>query len=396
MKIGYLTSQYPMVSCTFITREIFLLRELGFEIKTISINKPIINFEPEEEKVTYYVKESSFFEILSSFSKRLVKSPLNVFSGLKKACSLGFRSSLVYHLFYLLEAFLVADWAEKNEISHIHVHFMNNSSTIALLAKELTPISISFTVHGPDSFKNCETNFFEEKVHAANFVVCISDYAKSQVMNLVPYEDWKKLHVVRLGVNADKFKPQISKKPSKTLQLLSVGRLTPAKGQHLILEALEVLTKDFENIHLTFVGDGPDRKSLESEVKEKGLSGFVTFTGALSESDTREYFQKSDIFLLPSFAEGLPVVLMEAMAVELPCVTTYIAGIPELVENGANGILVAPGNVEGIVTGLAKLINDPQKRCELGRTARKKVIEQYSIDVNTRILAQLFKKQIGA
>jgi glycosyltransferase involved in cell wall biosynthesis len=392
--VGYLVSEYPAVSHTFILREVKALRGFGIEVFTASINKPKINFEMEEEESTHYIKQQGVIGVFRSFFNRLIKSPFKLFSGIKAACKLGMKNRFFYHLFYFAEALLVAEWAEKRCISHIHVHFMNNSSTIALLVKELTPVTISFTVHGPDSFQNCSVDFFKERVAAAKFVVCISHYAKSQVMNLVPYQEWKKLNVIRLGVDTDLYKANLVNTPSECIELLCVGRLTPAKGQHLIIEAIEILKREFSDFHMTFVGGGPDYDSLNNLVVEKELSRYVTFTGPLSEEETRRCFQQSDIFLLPSFAEGVPVVLMEAMATELPCITTYIAGIPELIENGENGILLYPGNAEEIVKSLKQLVFSSKKRSEIGKTARKKIFDQYSIKENTETLAQFFKNQL--
>ncbi len=394
IKVGYLVSEYPAVSHTFILREIKALRAHGFQVFTASINKPKINFEIEEEKRTFYIKSHGSISCLRCLFKFFFSSPFKLLSSIRRTFSLGMKNRLLYHFFYWAEALLLAEWLEINKISHLHVHFINPSSTVALIASELTQISLSFTVHGPDSFKECAKNLFSEKVATAKFVVCISDYAKSQVMNLTSPKDWAKLNVIRLGVDTDLYSPKIFRKDPERFELLCVGRLTPAKAQHLVIEALDRFREEYDNFHMTFVGGGPDFESLNDLVSEKGLSEYVTFTGPLSEDDTRLRFQESDVFLLPSFAEGLPVVLMEAMSTGLPCITTYVAGIPELVEDGKNGVLVYPGNVEEIVKGLKTLVSNSEKRARLGTTARKKVTEQYSITVNTETLAKYFKEQL--
>jgi colanic acid/amylovoran biosynthesis glycosyltransferase len=201
---------------------------------------------------------------------------------------------------------------------------------------------------------------------------------------------WDKMHVVRLGVDPQEFKP-VLRMGATSIQIVCVGRLVPAKGQHILLRAFNRLHAKGHAIRLTFVGDGPDLPSLKREVAEEGLEGSVAFRGALNHDETRRQLAEADIFALASFAEGVPVALMEAMAMAVPCVSTCVAGIPELIRDKQDGLLVPPSSVECLASAIESLLVDSALRDRLGAAGRARVIDRYNLPVNLEILASHFE-----
>jgi glycosyltransferase involved in cell wall biosynthesis len=249
------------------------------------------------------------------------------------------------------------------------------------------------SVHGPDVFYNIDPLLLAEKVRRAAFVRCISYYCQSQLMRLVPPALWDKLDIVRCGINPEVFSPHRSL-GNGVPEILCVGRLVPAKGQHILLEACNELRKRDVIFHLTYVGDGEDRPSLESLTREFGLTDSVTFTGAVGQHDVHKYYDYADIFVLASFAEGVPVVLMEAMAKEIPSVSTRITGVPELIDDGKDGILVSPSDVQGLADTLQELLSNKVLRRRLGANGRRKIIDKYNLSQNCPFMADLFQKYL--
>jgi glycosyltransferase involved in cell wall biosynthesis len=202
---------------------------------------------------------------------------------------------------------------------------------------------------------------------------------------------WDKMHVVRLGIDTEEFKP-VSRESGLPLRIVCVGRLVPAKGQHILLRAFSLLRSKGHALQLTFVGDGPDRPSLEREVAELALSNHVTFCGALNHDQAREQVVQADIFALASFAEGIPVALMEAMAMGIPCVSTIIAGIPELIRDNIDGLLVPASSVESFSSAIESLVLDQELRQRLGASARARVIKHYNLADSLKVVASTFEK----
>ncbi len=400
IKIAYLASEYPGLSHTFIFREIHSLRDLGYEVKTSSIRRPAnIEKMTNEEKIdadeTFYIKSSSLLRIIKSHLGLLFRSPLKYFITLNDALShsrsgaIGFFKAIAY----FAEAGILLDWMHKYKISHVHVHFGNPAATVAMIATKYKTISFSMSIHGPDVFYNIAPNLLVEKVKRATAVRCISFYCQSQLMRLVSHDLWSKFHIVRCGINPEIFLPR--PEPENDIpELLCLGRLVPAKGQHILLEAMNILKKRGEKCHLTFVGDGEDRNSLEKLTRDQDLTKNVTFTGAVGQNEVHKYYNQADIFVLSSFAEGVPVVLMEAMAKEIASVSTCITGIPELIENGKDGVLVTPADTIGLADNLQKILSDKKLRVEMGKKGRQKVLEMYDLNKNCRIMADFFQKTI--
>ena len=213
-------------------------------------------------------------------------------------------------------------------------------------------------------------------------------------MKLSPSRDWHKFDLARLGVDCSLFTPRAPRAHSNPFQILCVGRLVATKGQHILILAAERLLQAGRKIQVRFVGDGPDRKELEEMVRDRGLSDDILFEGAVNQDRIRPFYEAADVFALASFAEGIPVVLMEAMAMEIPCVASGINGIPELIRDGEDGLLVAPSDIEGLACTLERLMDDPALRESLGKAGRVRVQQSYDLAKSADRLAEVFRRRL--
>lgn len=401
--IAYLVSQYPATSHTFILREVKGLRRGGMQIDTASINadpRPLATLtadEREERQHTYVVKQHGVRGALAAHTAALWRHPRGYWAGLKAACkrSIANPRKTLLNLFHFTEALMIGRWMHTQKTSHLHVHFATAAASVASLAKQVFPITLSMTVHGPDEFANVHDEHFAEKVQTADFVVCISNFARSQTMQHSSPLHWGKLEVARLGVDPSFDAVARTAANTAPFSVLCVGRLTPAKGQHLLLEAIARLRDSGEKVQLVLVGDGPDRASLEAVSRKLHLEEIVTFRGALNQDEVKSAYSDCDAFVLPSFAEGIPVVLMEAMSFGLPCVSSRVAGIPELITDGETGFLTAPSDVDDLVARLRLLIRDPSLRRRLGSKGRARVSEAYNLEKNIVTLDAILRRRLG-
>jgi colanic acid/amylovoran biosynthesis glycosyltransferase len=399
---GYLVSQYPAVNHTFILREIRALRRLGWNIHVVSIRPPdrpperLSPEEAEEQRVTFAILGTGAMAAAVEQIRMLVTSPLSYLHTLWGAWRLapgGWRAKWA-HTMYFLEAVVAAAYFRRHGVSHFHTHF---ASTVALLASRLSGIPFSATIHGPDEFNDVIGFHMAEKVAESSFVATISRYASSQVMKASDPVYWHKIHALPLGVDPGHFTPRMLENtaPDRTFELIFVGRLAPAKAQHLLLEAVaKLVSAGRRNVHLTLVGDGPSRASLESQIQRDNLSSYVTLAGACNQERVLEFYRRADIFTLASFAEGVPVVLMEAMSMEIPCVSTWITGIPELIRAGEDGLLVPPADAGALAAAIERLMDDPELCRRLGKSGREKVRSDYDLSRNAERLAEVMSRYV--
>ena len=402
-QLAYLISRYPAISHTFILREIVELRRLGFTIHPASINAPdrpadqLTAVEREEAAGTWYVKSQGVAGAIRALAGTLATEPKGLVRGFVAALKLGGLDlrKLVMNQAYFVEAVMLGRWMRQQGLQHLHVHFATPAAMVGLLAKTMFKLGFSFTVHGPDEFYDAPGYRLAEKLAAADFVICISHYARSQIMKLSPAEHWGKYDVCRLGVDPERFTPRPATPPAERFELLCVGRLTPAKGQHILLEALALLISAGRKPHLVLVGNGPDLSSLEAHTRRLGLTTAVEFAGAVNQDHILDYYARADAFVLPSFAEGLPVVLMEAMAMEVPCVTTHITGVPELIQHGVNGCLTAPSDVAGLARAIEYLMDNPGPARAMAQAGRAKVLADYTLVQSVESLAEAFVKRLA-
>lgn len=395
-RIGYLTGQYPRATDTFIQREVAALRQLGFEIHTFSVRRPALEQlvgreQKDEYEKTSYLLPVHILSVLFIHLAFLVRSFSQYLEAAKlawTACQPGLKG-LVYQIFYFVEAGILAHQLRQREITHIHNHLADSSCTVAMLAAKISGISFSFTIHGPYIFYEPHRWRIDKKIEQALFVNCISYFCRSQCMLFSAVDCWSKLHIVHCGVEVDRFRPVTH--AGLGTRLLYVGRLAAAKGLPILLESLTLLRGSCPDLSLTIIGDGPDRSHLEDKVKKLKLSEQIRFAGYKSQSEVRDFFQQTDIFILPSFAEGVPVSLMEAMATGLPVVTTQIAGISELVKDGESGYLVMPSNAEQIAQKILHLYAEPQIRQSFGKAGRQFVEQEFSLTKEAHWFSDVFK-----
>lgn len=291
---------------------------------------------------------------------------------------------------------MVGQWMKANGQTHLHVHLASQAASVGLFTRRVFGVGYSLTVHGPDEFYDARGQYLMEKIAAADFIVGISSYTCSQLMKLSPYAHWKKFVVARLGVDPMLFSalPQLAS--HDVFEILCVGRLTPAKGQHLLIDAVDRLAQQRRLVRLRLVGDGPDYTSLRACADRLASPESVVFEGAVNQDRIRSIYAMANVFCLPSFAEGLPVVLMEAMSMQIPCVSTAIAGIPELIRNQIDGLLVPASDLEALVQELARLMDDGELRDRLARSGRARILEHCDLTRNVETLARIFAERIPA
>lgn len=407
MRIAYFCSAYPAVSHTFILREVEALRRLGIQISTFSIRRThgdqlLAETDRAAAQTTTTILPFRRRQ-LGAHARLLLRSPGAYLAALRDALRLappGLRGRL-WQLFYFAEAVVLWNECRKQGIRHVHVHLANAAADIALLAAGIgsavepaKPWTWSFTMHGPTEFHDLRHFRLAEKVESASFVVCISDFARSQLMSVTDPGRWDRLHVVHVGIPVDQFTRAAERNGhGRAPVVLYIGRLVPEKGQTVLLEAVARLTGRGIDVQLQLAGDGELRAELERTAASLEIADRVSFLGAVGQEELRELYERAAVFCLPSFAEGVPVVLMEAMAMGLPVVTTRIAGIPELVEHERSGILVAPGRTDELTDSLARLLSEPELRRSLGANGRRAVTEEFDCEGSAARLQTLFASQ---
>lgn len=390
MRIAYLCNRYPAVSLTFIQREVAALRRLGVQLETMSIRRCsrehiLSAADREASQSTFSVLPIGLARLLGTHLAAMLGHPRRYLATFALALRLRPRGlrGLVWQVFYFAEAIVIWRRCEQRGIRHIHVHFANVAADVALLATrfggERRGWSWSFTLHGPVEFFEISQSRLAEKLARASFVICISDFARSQAMALLEHSLWGKLHVVHCGVDLDVFAPT-SREPGRELELLSVGRLVEVKGQAVLLQALALLRDAGVAANLTLVGDGPQRARLQALAVTLGVDHCVSFLGAVGQEQITSFYAACDIFCLASFAEGVPVVLMEAMASATPVVATAIAGIPELVHDGHSGLVVPPGRADALAGAITALAFDAERRAWMGANGRAAVAAGFELD----------------
>jgi glycosyltransferase involved in cell wall biosynthesis len=400
--LAYLISTYPTLSMTFVLREALMLRELGFCIETASINPPdrpeerLTPIEADEAKRTYCVKRHGVVGAAVAHVQTLATNFGGYWRGLGKAITLGELDlrRVFLHLMYWTEALMVGQWMKRKKLRHLHVHLASQAASVGLFVRCVFRFGYSLTVHGPDEFYDVERQILARKIEAADFLCCISSFTRSQLMKLSPYEHWSKFVVSPLGVDSETFAPRPEPAAPDRFEILCVGRLTPAKGQHILIDAVERLAQEGRRVRLRLVGSGPDENALREHAARITAREWVVFEGAINQDRIREFYAMTHVFCLPSFAEGLPVALMEAMAMEIPCVTTYITGVPNLIRDGVDGLLTPPSDLEALVNALARLMDDADLRLRIGRSGRARVVEHYDLRRSVERLAQIFTERV--
>lgn len=398
MKVAYLVNKYPKVSHSFIRREIAALEANGISVARFSIRSCVEELVDPEDKLefekTRVILDIGVLNLLLSLISFAIKRPIALFRGLFLALKVGIKSDtgILHHIIYLAEACTLRRWLSECEATHVHAHFGTNSTTVAMLCHACGGPEYSFTVHGPEEFDRAVNIALTEKINRAKFVVAICSFGLSQLYRWCSYEQWQKIHVIRCGVDDEYFnQPQTDIRTGSNL--VCVGRLCEQKGQILLLKAIKQLRDQGWDLQLTLVGDGEMRSHLEALIYEYNLHNFVKITGWASGSQVQQYISNARALVLPSFAEGLPVVLMEAFALSRPVISTYVAGIPELVESNINGWLIPAGSVEALTTAMRECLRmPPEILTQMAGAGKSSVMKKHSVVVEAKKLAVLFSK----
>ena len=397
MQITYLINQYPKVSHSFIRREILALERQGFHVQRIALrgwNEVVVDIEDiAEQKKTLYVLAQGVISLLIAALKVLFSTPARFFAALDLALKMARVSekSLPYHLIYLAEACKMLPWLKLHQSQHLHAHFGTNSAEIAMLAGVLAKLPYSYTVHGPEEFDKPQALGLNMTIHQAKFVIAISSFGRSQLYRWANFADWGKVKIVHCGLEAS-FYNVPAKLIAATPRLVCVGRLCEQKGQMLLIEAAKKLNDSGVDFELKLAGDGEMRAEIESLIAKYQLQDKVKITGWISSDEVRKHILSSQALVLPSFAEGLPVVIMEAMSLKRPVISTYIAGIPELLKQGENGWLCVAGDVEDLHKAMREALTLPVETLQkMGDAAYIRVIARHNIDIEAAKLAEHFK-----
>ena len=401
MRIAYLLSEFPHIRHSYLLREIRGLRKLGCDIQVVAIRcdsrllDEYTQEEREEKAATYYVLKESVVSILRMHLVTLLTRPRGYASGLAAALRYGRFDPMrtLYGLFYFIEAVVAGWWITRRKLSHVHTHY---ASTVAWMMSRVFKIPISMTIHGSGEFDDTAGFRLREKVDISEFVIAISNFCQSQVMRVVPDSQWNKIEICRLGVDLENFSARPFRSVPQPFELLCVGGMARPRSFHVLIQALAQLKRQGRNILLRFVGDGPDRGTLQRLANDLGIADRVKFEGWQDQDKILALYQRADMFVFSSFAEGIPVVLMEAMAMEIPCIAPQIAGIPELVRDGVNGILVAASDEQQVVGAVARLMDDMELRRKMGEAARRQIETRYNLTKNIEALLEIFRRRLNA
>lgn len=396
MKVAFLCSEYPLVTHTFIRREISGVEKAGINVVRLTIRKPRIEDLPDPADQAEFNKavgilDRGFLLLLDIMILGLTR-PRSWLHAASRAVVFGWRSSrgLLRHLAYFAEACAVCRILQRTGASHVHAHFGTNAAMVALLVKYLGGPGYSFQVHGPAEFDAAEFVHLPEKVAQARFVTTISDYARGQLLRWSAPQHWNKVHVVRCGVD-EAFFAATDREVPDVPRLLSIGRLSRSKAQPLLIEAVARLVQEGRKFEVILIGSGELREYLERAIAQRDIKHALKLVGLKSGEGVREELLSSRALVLPSFAEGLPVVIMEAFALARPVIATQVAGIPELVVHERNGWLIPAGNLDRLTDAMREALDTPvEKLREMGAAGQEAVRKNHDSNREAAKLAKLF------
>ncbi|WP_277984164.1 glycosyltransferase family 4 protein [Sphingomonas faeni] len=390
MKIGYFTNQYPKISHSFIRREIIALEDLGIDVTRWAIRGWDAELadpsDKEELKRTRYILGGGVIPLLTATASELVRAPKRWLKALSLSLKMMKRSdrSSLLHLISFFEACHLAKSMRTLEIKHLHVHFGTNAAEIAMISSAISSIPYSLTVHGPGEFDAPTGMKLNLKITHAAFVIAISEYCASQLYRWAKISDWTKINIVHCGLSDVFFDEDI--KPIRDIpHFVNIGRLDPEKGHLVLVEAIARLRDRGTPAHVTIVGDGVLRGEIQNSIERLGVADYVTLAGWASEAQVRDHIIASRAMVMPTFAEGLPVVLMEALALGRPLLASNVAAIAELVIPDKTGWLFAAGSVDAVAAAMAECMAAPIEVCaQMGEAGKSLVRERHNASVEAR------------
>lgn len=396
LHVAYIINQYPKVRHSFIRREILALERRGATVDRIAIRgwdgDVVDPADVAEFGRTRYVLNDGVFPLLAATLRTVLTRPRQFAEALAAALGMSRKSerSLPYHLVYLAQACRIYYWLRESGARHVHAHFGTNQAEVARLIRLLGGSSYSYTAHGPEENDRGAFLGIDHMVRHAKFVAAVSSHTRGQLIRRVGFEDWDKIKVVHCGLEATFFdQPALSRPAQK--QLVCVARLDAEKGQMVLLDAMRHVCGRLPDCRLVLVGDGPMRERIEARIHEYGLDGHVRITRWLPAAQVSDEILTARALVLPSFQEGLPVVIMETMALRRPVISTYVAGIPELVRDGVDAWLFAAGNVDHLVAAMNECLERPIAEIQgMGERAHARVAGRHAIDREASKLGTLF------
>lgn len=400
MTIGYLVNCYPRPSHSFIRREIRALERAGHRVHRFAIRGDFANLvdpaDRSEHERTERILEAGSTRLLAATLGAAARAPRTAVATLSDALAMGHAAGArARHLVYLAEACRLADRCRALGIAHLHAHFGTNSAAVALLAARLAEIPFSLTVHGPEEFDAARALSLRLKVRRAAFTIAISAFGRSQICRFADPADWDRIRVVHCGIEPGRF-ASLRPLPEGGPRLVAIGRLAEEKGFLVLLDALARARRERPDLRLTLVGDGPMRPAIEAARARLGLEDAVVLAGWRDEAGVREALAEASALVVPSFAEGLPVVIMEAMAAGRPVIATFVAGIPELVRPGTTGWLVPAGDADALASSLVALADTPRERLvAMGLAGRERALARHDVDRCAAELAARFRGGIA-
>jgi colanic acid/amylovoran biosynthesis glycosyltransferase len=402
--IAYLLQHFPGITDTFVKREIRSLQKSGINVDIISIWKPRTEFDDASRwsvettpdilsqwlKETHFLLPASFVSILLALLTCVLRSPPRFFRTLYLAYATarpGVRG-FAYALIYFVQAVLVAEVLHWKSNGHVHNDIGDGGGTVTMLAAKLAGIGYSITFHGWPVFFDAKYSRIKEKVLGAKFTRSISYFCRSQLMMFSECEDPTAFKIVHCGLNIERY---AYRPPSKKIKrLFCSGRLAPEKGHIFLIKALRLLLDKGYELELRLAGNGPSKKRLEALAGELGLNNHIHFLGFQSEDEIIHELHRSDLFVLSSFVEGVPVSVMEAMAIGVPVIATNVGGTSELVEDGRTGLLIRPSDIHALVDAVVRMIDDYEFRKQAAERGRKKVEEEFDVEKETEKLRTCF------
>jgi glycosyltransferase involved in cell wall biosynthesis len=408
IKIAYIMSDYPTFTHTFIRREILALEREGLEIARIAMRgwkgeargwkSEVVDADDlRERERTRYVLEGGLFPLASAMIMVAIRKPARFGAALLLALRFTRRSDRpgIFHFVYLAQACRLLPWLASDRVLHVHAHFGTHPAEVALFAHMLSGLSYSFTMHGSYEFDKPQYLRLPEKIRSASFVAAVSSFTRSQLFRWVEQAHWSKIRVVHCGVDDD-FVNASRPMADDCKRLVCVGRIDKGKGVMLLLAAASILMREGVHFELVLAGDGDLRADVEKSIVVHGLSGIVRVTGWLSNQQIRDEILDARALVMSSFAEGLPIVIMEAMVLGRPVLATYVGAIPELVRHGQDGWLFPAGSVHDLAAAMRECIEAPTSEItRMGAHARERVLERHNIKIGAKILKELFQQVLS-
>jgi glycosyltransferase involved in cell wall biosynthesis len=373
------------------------LEKLGVNITRYAVRhwdgKLVDPLDIRELERTHYLLTGNSLNLVVSFFSTLLSHPLSLIRGIFTWLTICRNSGgmSVRHLAYLLQATYFLRRSHADGIEHVHVHFSTNATTVAMLAHRMGGPGYSFTAHGPDEFVDPTATSLKLKIEQARFVVAISNYCKVLLTRFSSFDHWDKIVIAHCGLNLEEFQTN-SHFDADNQDFVCVGRLCTQKAQLLFPKAVAAIKDEFPGLRVHLIGDGEARQALEAEIERLGVERFFVLHGWTANSEVRQRVSQARAFLLPSFAEGLPVAIMEAFALGRPVISTYIAGIPELVDDSC-GWMIPAGSVDSIASAMrAALSAPPETLTRMGLEGRRRVEAEHNLQTIAPALQEAYKK----